>query len=174
MLRMPTDTPFDALRDPSALARPVCFALDQNRTADCQALATGDQTHQTRSTAANYPPFYYLLIGWPTLVVTGLLAAAIWAADLAASALGAKVSGASRWAVIGATVGLVVGLFLGPFGIVLGPVAGAAVFEYWQDPDLEKALKAGGGTLLGFLAGSVVKVMLAFLLLAVLLVGLMV
>jgi len=28
MLRMPTDTPFDALRDPSALARPVCVALD--------------------------------------------------------------------------------------------------------------------------------------------------
>ena len=117
---------------------------------------------------------HFQRIGWPTLVLTGLLAAAIWAADLAASALGAKVSGASRWAVIGATVGLVVGLFLGPFGIVLGPVVGAAVFEYWQDPDLEKALKAGGGTLLGFLVGSVVKVMLAFLLLAVLLVGLMV
>jgi len=112
-------------------------------------------------------------VGWPTLVVTGLLAATIWAADLAASALGAKVSGASRWAVIGATVGLVVGLFFGPLGIVLGPVAGAAILEYWQDPDLEKALKAGGGTLLGFLVGSVVKVLLAFLLLGVLAIGLM-
>jgi len=111
-------------------------------------------------------------IGWPTLLATGLLAAAIWAADLAASALGAKVSGASRWAVIGAAVGLVVGLFLGPFGIVLGPVVGAALFEFWRDPDLEKALKVGGGTLIGFLVGSVVKVVLGFLLLGVLLIGL--
>src|SRR6188768_4363760 len=28
MLRMPTDTSFDALRDPTALERPVCVAFD--------------------------------------------------------------------------------------------------------------------------------------------------
>jgi uncharacterized protein YqgC (DUF456 family) len=35
-----------------------------------------------------------------------------------------------------------------------------------------QALEAGGGTLLGFLVGSVFKVVLGFLLLAVLLIGL--
>jgi uncharacterized protein YqgC (DUF456 family) len=113
-------------------------------------------------------------VGWPTLVATGLLAAAIWAVDFLASALGAKVSGASRWAVVGASLGLLVGLFLGPVGLILGPAMGAMALEYFKDPDFERALKAGAGTLVGFLVGSVVKVALAFVLLGVLLVGLMV
>jgi uncharacterized protein len=116
----------------------------------------------------------FQLVGTPTIAVTGVLALLMMAADWAATALGARSFGASRWAVLGSTLGLLVGLFLGPVGIVLGPVAGAVALELWKDPDLEKALKAGVGTLVGFLAGSVVKVMLAFLLLGSLLVGLLV
>jgi uncharacterized protein YqgC (DUF456 family) len=112
-------------------------------------------------------------IGAPTLAVTGVLALLIVAADAAATALGARAFGASRWAVAGATLGLLVGLFLGPVGIVLGPVVGAVALELWKDPDLEKALRAGVGTLVGFLAGSVVKVVLAFLLVGALLIGLL-
>lgn len=113
-------------------------------------------------------------VGWPTLVVAGLLAAAIWAVDWLASALGAKVSGASKWAVAGATAGLLVGMFFGPAGILLGPAVGAVVLEYWKDPDFEKALKAGAGTFVGFLVGSVVKVALAFVLVGAVIVGLLV
>jgi len=69
---------------------------------------------------------------------------------------------------------LLAGLPFGPVGILAGPVAGAVVLELWKDPDLERALKAGLGTLVGFLVGSVVKVVLAFLLLAALVVGLLV
>jgi uncharacterized protein YqgC (DUF456 family) len=53
-------------------------------------------------------------------------------------------------------------------------VAGAVVFELWKDPDLGKALRAGAGTFVGFLVGSVVKVVLAFLLIGALLIGLLV
>jgi uncharacterized protein YqgC (DUF456 family) len=111
-------------------------------------------------------------VGWPTLLMTGLLAAAIWSVDLIASALGAKLAGASRWAVLGATIGLLVGLFFGVIGLLVGPVVGATLLELWKDPDFERALRAGLGTLLGFLAGSVVKVVLAFMLVGVLLVAL--
>ena len=116
----------------------------------------------------------FQVVGAPTIAVTGVLALLIMAADWAATALGARAFGASRWAVMGATLGLLVGLFLGPVGILLGPVVGAVALELWKDPNLEKALQAGVGTLLGFLAGSVVKVVLAFLLLGVLVVGLLV
>ena len=61
-----------------------------------------------------------------------------------------------------------VGLFFGLPGIVLGPVVGAVVLEDLKNPDLEKAAKAGAGAFLGFLAGSVLKAALAFLLLGVL------
>jgi uncharacterized protein YqgC (DUF456 family) len=116
----------------------------------------------------------FQLLGTPTLVVTGVLAALMVAADWVAAVLGAKAFGASRWAMIGSTVGLLVGLFFGPVGFLLGPVVGAVVFELWKDPDLQKALRAGAGTFIGFLVGSVVKVVLAFLLLGALLAGLLV
>jgi uncharacterized protein YqgC (DUF456 family) len=116
----------------------------------------------------------FALVGWPTLAVVGVLAALTIAVDWVAAALGAKAAGASRWAVAGASLGLVVGLFFGPPGIILGPAVGAVLLEYWRDPDFERALRAGAGTFVGFLLGSVVKVVLAFALLGALVIGLLV
>lgn len=116
----------------------------------------------------------FALVGWPTLAVVGALAALTIAVDWVAAALGAKAAGASRWAVAGASLGLVVGLFFGPPGIILGPAVGAVLLEYWRDPDFERALRAGAGTFVGFLLGSVVKVVLAFALLGALVIGLLV
>lgn len=99
--------------------------------------------------------------GW-TVALAVVLSLAIWGVDLLASALGAKAFGASRWAVLGASVGLVVGLLvLGPIGIVIGPAIGAVALEYWKNPDLRRAARAGAGAFLGFVVGSVVKVALA-------------
>jgi uncharacterized protein YqgC (DUF456 family) len=109
----------------------------------------------------------FAAVGWGTVAFAGVMGLAITAVDWAASVLGAKAFGASKWAVLGSAVGLVAGLFLGLPGIVLGPPLGALVFEYAKDPSFERALKAGFGAFVGFLAGSVVKVTLAFVLLGV-------
>jgi uncharacterized protein len=101
--------------------------------------------------------------GW-TAAACVALALLIWAVDLAASMLGAKAFGASRWAVLGAALGLVVGLFLGVPGILLGPAVGAIALEYARDPNFERAMKAGVGAFLGFVLGTAVKVSLAFVL----------
>jgi uncharacterized protein len=106
-------------------------------------------------------------VGLGTVAFSAVLAAAIWAVDLAATALGARVAKASRWAVLGASAGFLVGLFLGVPGILFGPAVGAILFEYVRDPDCRKALRAGTGAFLGFLAGSVVKVALAMVLVGV-------
>jgi uncharacterized protein YqgC (DUF456 family) len=94
--------------------------------------------------------------------------------DAAASVLGAKAFGASKWAIIGSGVGLVVGLFLGLPGILLGPAVGAIAFEYARNPDFERALRSGVGAFVGFLVGSVLKVTLAFVLVGVVLLRLLV
>jgi uncharacterized protein YqgC (DUF456 family) len=109
----------------------------------------------------------FTAVGWGTVAFAGVMGLAITAVDWAASVLGAKAFGASKWAILGSAVGLVAGLFLGLPGIVLGPPLGALVFEYAKDPSFERALKAGFGAFVGFLAGSVVKVTLAFVLLGV-------
>ena len=109
----------------------------------------------------------FAILGWGTVAFAGAMGLAITVVDWAASILGAKAFGASKWAVLGSAVGLVVGIFLGLPGIVLGPVVGALVFEYAKDPNFERALKAGVGAFVGFVVGSVLKVMLAFVLLGV-------
>jgi len=103
-------------------------------------------------------------IGGGTLVATGVLALAILAVDGLASLLGARVFGASTWALWGATLGALVGLLFGLPGLILGPLVGAVAFEYWKDPNWEKAASAGVGVLVGFLLGSVLKVALGLLL----------
>jgi uncharacterized protein YqgC (DUF456 family) len=117
---------------------------------------------------------HFALVGWPTVVVCALLGLAMWGVDLLAGLLGARAFGASRWAVVGSAVGVVVGLFFGLPGIVLGPAVGALAFEYYKDPDLPRAARAGAGALVGFIAGSVLKVALAFVMLGALLLALLV
>jgi uncharacterized protein YqgC (DUF456 family) len=48
---------------------------------------------------------------------------------------------------------LIVGIFLGPMGIILGPLIGAFVGEMIFKDNINYALKAGFGSLLGFLTG---------------------
>jgi len=111
-------------------------------------------------------------VGWGTLAVTIVLGVLVWAVDLAASVLGARAFGASRWAVVGAGVGVLVGLFLGPVGILLGPAVGAIAFEYARNPDFQRAAKAGVGAFLGFVLGSAVKLALGFAMVGLVLVAL--
>jgi uncharacterized protein YqgC (DUF456 family) len=103
----------------------------------------------------------FVHVGWGTIVAASCLAALIWSVDLVAGALGARVAKASKWAVVGASVGFLVGIFFGLPGILLGPALGAVAFEYARNPDMRAALRAGTGAFLGFLLGSVVKLVLA-------------
>jgi uncharacterized protein YqgC (DUF456 family) len=109
----------------------------------------------------------FAILGWGTVGFAGAVVLVMVAVDWAASVLGAKAFGASRWAVIGSGVGLLAGLFLGLPGILLGPAVGALVFEYAKDPNFGRAARAGAGAFIGFVVGSVLKVVLAFVLLGV-------
>jgi uncharacterized protein YqgC (DUF456 family) len=75
---------------------------------------------------------------------------------------GTKRFGGSKYGTRGATVGLVIGLFLGPVGIIVGPLIGAVVGELIFKDDMGYALKAGFGSLLGFLTGIGLKLAASF------------
>jgi uncharacterized protein YqgC (DUF456 family) len=100
-------------------------------------------------------------LGWPSLVTVAVLAGLTVAIDLLAAAAGAKLSGASRWALWGAAIGLLAGLFLGVAGVLLGPVVGAFALELLKNPDLRHASRAGAAVGVAMLLASVVRVALA-------------
>jgi hypothetical protein len=94
------------------------------------------------------------------LILTGIAALA-FALDYVAGAMGARRFGGSRWAVVGALLGAVAGLFLVPYGLILGPLAGAVAGEMARGGRFRESLKTGVGTLVGMVAGAVAKLGLA-------------
>lgn len=106
-------------------------------------------------------------IGTTTVIVFALLAALAWAVEYLAALAGAKRAGASPQALLGAAVGTVAGVFSGLWGLLFMPLAGAAVGEYLARRDLPRAGRVGFATWLGMLAGTVLKVAIAFLMVGV-------
>ncbi|MBV9462595.1 MAG: DUF456 family protein [Verrucomicrobiae bacterium] len=106
-------------------------------------------------------------VGWPTLVILGLLTILTLVAEIAATSLGAKKGGASKWAAFGAGVGLIVGMFFALPGIILGPFIGAVLGEFAVRRDWQQAGRAGTAAWLGLLAGTLAKLVLVFIMVGV-------
>ncbi|TYO94974.1 DUF456 domain-containing protein [Desulfallas thermosapovorans] len=106
---------------------------------------------------------YGLLTQFATLstaffIGQGLAAALVYATDYLAAAYGVKRYGGSRYAVYGSVIGTMVGiLLLGPAGVIFGPFIGAITGELLNQKPLDSAFKAGMGTVLGLLGGTLVK-----------------
>jgi len=86
-------------------------------------------------------------------IILGVVAIVVTVIDYIVPIWGTRQFGGSKYGMRGAAVGLVIGLFLGPFGIIAGPFIGAVVGEMLFKDDIKYALKAGFGSLLGFLTG---------------------
>ena len=97
-----------------------------------------------------------------TLIVMGSIAVVVTILDYIVPVWGTKKFGGSKYGTRGATVGLIIGLFLGPTGIVIGPLIGAFVGEMIFKDDINYALRAGFGSLLGFLTGIGLKLAASF------------
>ncbi|GAA0738676.1 hypothetical protein GCM10009431_06830 [Gaetbulibacter jejuensis] len=97
-------------------------------------------------------------MNWTFLIITLIVAIAIWLLDYVIPAMGTKRFGGSKAGMIGTTIGLIIGLiFLGPFGIIIGPFFGALIGELINKSEFDKAVKAAFGSFLGFLASTFMK-----------------
>ncbi|MGM0567000.1 MAG: DUF456 domain-containing protein [Bacteroidota bacterium] len=85
-----------------------------------------------------------------TIVVTLL--------DYVVPVWGTRKYGGSRQGVWGSIIGLVAGLFFfPPIGIVIGPFAGAILGEMVAGKNSNDALRAGFGSFVGLMAGTLLK-----------------
>jgi uncharacterized protein YqgC (DUF456 family) len=100
----------------------------------------------------NLGPKFYIIQGLATILILGV--------DFVAASIGTKKYKGSKQAAFGAFVGTIVGLFtLGPFGILIGPFAGAMIVELIQGKDMDQAFRSGFGTVIGNIGGTIFKLL---------------
>ncbi|MDD3828794.1 MAG: DUF456 domain-containing protein [Anaerolineae bacterium] len=97
-------------------------------------------------------------VGWPTLVVLGLLTVVATTADVWATSVGARLGGASGWSIVGGMVGGLVGLIVFTLpGAIIGALVGVLAVEILRARDWRQALKASGGWAVGWILATALQ-----------------
>lgn len=100
----------------------------------------------------------FAVISSRLLIVFFLLTLGTLILDALAPLLGAKKYQASSYGVIGSFLGIIFGVMIfGPIGIIIGPFAGVLFGELLFGREPEEAMRSAKGTVIGFLAGSAIK-----------------
>ena len=92
-----------------------------------------------------------------TCVIFGIVGVVVLVLDYTVPAIGAKRFNCSRWGVFGCMAGTVAGLFFLPWGVLIGPFAGAVVGELVSGRNLGASMRGGIGAFLGFVFGVMLK-----------------
>lgn len=103
--------------------------------------------------------FSFSELGWFFWVIEILFVVLLFAADSISNLIGVKKFGGTKAGMWGSTIGLIIGPFVIPvIGILLGPFIGAVIGELLiTKTDLKQAIRAGIGSLVGFLTSIVTK-----------------
>ena len=106
------------------------------------------------------PPFStnFMLILATVVVITLVL-------DYLIPVWGTKKFGGTKYGVWGCTLGFIAAFWLGPWGVIIGPFAGAFIGEMIAKQDSRHAFKAALGAFVGFLLGSFLKLVACFFIL---------
>ena len=94
---------------------------------------------------------------WQFLLIWGVVVVVISVLDYVVPAWGTKHYGGTKWGVWGSTIGVFIGLFFGAIGVILGPLVGAILGELIAGKQLAEALKAGWGSFIVILFGTILK-----------------
>lgn len=99
------------------------------------------------------------------LVMWALITIAVTLVDYWVPVYGTKRLGGTKSGIRGAAAGLLIGLFFfPPFGIILGPLAGALLGEIIAGQNISRAVRSALGSFAGFVAGTMMKLAVSIIL----------
>ena len=95
--------------------------------------------------------------GWKMLLIWGIVTVVVSVLDYFIPAWGTRRYGGTRYGVWGSIIGVFAGIFLGLGGVIFGPLLGAFVGELIGGKEAKEALRAGWGSFIGLLFGTIIK-----------------
>lgn len=96
------------------------------------------------------------------LIIWGIVVIVIQILDYFVPIWGTKRFGGGKKGMWGSMLGIVVGVFILPsWGIIIFPFVGAVIGELLDEKEIKEAMKAGLGSFLGFVLGTVAKLVVA-------------
>ena len=98
-----------------------------------------------------------------TIALFAVMTGVAMLVDYLATLVGVKKMGGTYFGVAGSVLGMIAGFFLlgGLPGLIMGAFAGAVLFEMTLGRKTNEAVRAGLGTLIGFVLGSMLRFGLA-------------
>jgi uncharacterized protein len=99
---------------------------------------------------------------WQFFLAWGLVVGIVQFLDYIVPIWGTKRFGGGRKGAWGSAIGVVVGIFVyPPWGLIICPFAGAIIGELIDGRNTQEAFRAGFGSFVGFLAGNIIKLIVA-------------
>ncbi len=104
------------------------------------------------------PPFSTtFMMVWAAITVV------VFLLDYVIPPLTTRKFGGSKHGMLGSTAGLILGLlFFPPFGLIVGAFVGAFLGELFHGQNRDHALRSAVGSFVGFLTGSLLKLVVVF------------
>ena len=97
------------------------------------------------------------------LIIYGFITLFVFLSDYVLQLFGVKKMGGKKKAVYGTTIGIILGMFfIPPFGIVLGAFLGAFLGALMDNQNNNQAFKIAFGSLIGFVFGTLIKLIYSF------------
>ena len=107
-------------------------------------------------------------IGWGTLLLFLFLTILAMAVDYGAGLLTAQKFGASKQGILGSVIGGIVGLVIFNIpGLILGQLIGVILGELMFGRKMKESMKSGFGVFVGYLLGSIAKVIITTLMIII-------